>query len=374
MPVEPERKRIRDQEEAVQKEIRKQEEAMRKEIEDSLLLKQEMKELEGEMDATSKQLCAVAENVGYLSKRYQEAYRTLAQEVRVASNKKLVVGDFTYKNQNRTIQLSWGDSWYAIVNVIKRMEKQLRCRLLVEGSWHKRKVPGASDKSQYVLLEFSRASDAEIVRYLLTSERYDFPIFEKKRRPTYQTLKVFNYVDVLEEEKRIPLSAARTAFVLNHSEEFFEDNFRVDYNRKCIYSRKTNKVEVKIEYSLSGSIPLAKCFVGKDFINPIWFYWEDAMKQHCGEDQLEKALELQQGNSVAESSSQQAHSADEKSSKKQRLLLDTSLQVHPHCECSVVKHGDFRDQTTGKQLSNLYIGSFPFAILFLDNQDYYRRR
>ena len=90
------------------KRIREQEEAMKKEIRASLSLQKQMRELEEDMDETSKQLRAVAENAGNLSSipmKHFALYKT--SYVSATNNKKLVVGAFAYRSQNRDYKLSW---------------------------------------------------------------------------------------------------------------------------------------------------------------------------------------------------------------------------------------------------------------------------
>ena len=94
--------------------IREQGEAIQKAIDTNLSMKKEIQELEDDFNKSGRQLCAVAENAGNLSLRTQEVFRTLQQELRINSNKKLVVGDFTYQSKDRAYKLSWQDSWYSI--------------------------------------------------------------------------------------------------------------------------------------------------------------------------------------------------------------------------------------------------------------------
>ena len=345
--------------------IREQEEALQEALETSFEMKKEIKELEEDINKTGKQLCAVAENAGNIGLRTQEVFRTLQQELRVNSNKKLVVGDFTYKSKDRVYKLSWEDSWYSIQQVLRRAEARLDCRIDVESSWYQRKLPGVQGTSQYLLLDFNRASDAETVNYLLSSQKYYFPIYDKNRRSTHKRLVVLKFVDVLEEDRRIPLLAAQTAFELYYSAAMFAEKYEVDFIRKCIWSRRRGNAEFKIAYSLSGYIPLARCYVGDEFINPIWIHWEEAMKRHYGANKLEQALKIQQ------------KSADDENPRKKKrteLLLSMPLQTQPLCECPVVKYGNILDQTTGKPMSSLYISDFPYAIHFLNKKDFYGTR
>ena len=351
-PKEQELKRIREQEEAMQKEIRT-----------SLALREQMNELKEDMDETSKQLRAVAENAGNLSLRSHEAFRTLQHELRVGTNKLLVVGDFSYRLQTRNYTLSWEEAWDAIRYVLNRLEKKIHCRVDVEGSWYRRQLPGLDSSSQYVLLQFSRASDAAMMRYSLASEKHYFRIYPRGQRVRHERLKILNYTDILEAERQIPLLAAQTAFEMKNPSTSFQKKYRIDVYKKCIFSLKTGQPEFKIEYSLSGHLPLARCLVVNDFMDPIWYHWNEAMKRHYGADELEPALKLQQGDAD-----------DENPRKKTRLSMDMPLNAQPHCESAVVKHGDFRDQTTGRQLTNLYISSFPYAILFLDKHEFFRKR
>ena len=93
------------------KRIRVQEEAMKKEIRVSLSLREQLRELEGDMDETSQQLRAVAENTGNLSSvpmKHFALYKT--SYVSATNNKKLVVGAFAYRSQNRDYKLSWEEA------------------------------------------------------------------------------------------------------------------------------------------------------------------------------------------------------------------------------------------------------------------------
>ena len=345
--------------------IREQGEAIQKAIDTNLSMKKEIQELADDFNKSGRQLCAVAENAGNLSLRTQEVFRTLQQELRINSNKKLVVGDFTYKYKDRVRKLNWEDSWYSLRRVLRLAEKRLDCRIDAESSWYQRKLPGVHSTSQYLLLEFNRVSEAETVKYLLSSQNHYFPIFDKNKQSTHKRLVVLNYVDILEEEKRIPLLAAQTAFELYYSAAMFAEKYEVDFIRKCIWSRRRGNAEFKIAYSLSGYIPLARCYVGDEFINPIWIHWEEAMKRHYGANKLEQAMQIQQ------------KSADDENARKKKrteLLLSMPLQTQPLCECPVVKYGNILDQTTGKPMSSLYISDFPYAIHFLNKKDFYGTR
>ena len=102
----------------------------KKEIRVSLSLREQLRELEGDMDETSLQLRAVAENTGNLSSvpmKHFALYKT--SYVSATNNKKLVVGDFAYRSQNRDYKLSWERAWNGIENVLNRVETRLHCRV-----------------------------------------------------------------------------------------------------------------------------------------------------------------------------------------------------------------------------------------------------
>ena len=345
--------------------IREQREAIQKAIETNLAMKREIQELEDDFNRTGRQLCTVAENAGNLCLRTQEVFRTLQQELRVNCNKKLVVGDFSYKDKGRVCKLNWEDSWYSIRKVVRCAEKRLGSRIDVESSWYQRKLPGVHSTSRYVLLEFNRVREAATVKYLLSAKHHYFPIFDKNKKSTDKRLIVLNYVDVLEEERRIPLLAAQTAFELYRSPKDFEEKYVVDFVGKCIWSRKTRKAVFKIVYSLSGYIPLARCYVAEEFINPIWMCFTKAMTHHYGENKLVTALHIQQDSTDDDNPSK---------SRRKDELLSRPLQTQPLCECPVVKYGDIRDQTTGQLMSSLYISDFPYAIHLQDGKDFYGKR